>query len=184
MRRDLEVERTSIDLHVDSHVGGAHAGRAPVRPRRRDSATFHARPVMTASMAVRYSRLPRTSVIGRAAAHIVRRAASRDAVSVAPAASAPVRSTRMKGVGPTAPNANRASPSDVIRPHRLIVARSTPRRLVMRPNDAPASVAGNGRAMDATSSPRDKTVRPGPVKTPGSRTTRDPAGPATLTRAP
>src|SRR3954449_10318304 len=160
MRRDLEVERTSIDLHADPHVGGAHAGRAPIRARRRDSATFHARPLMTASMAVRYSRLPRTSVIGRAAAHIVRSAASRAAVSVAPAASAPVRSTRRNGVGPTAPKANRASPSDVINPHRLIVARSTPRRLVMRPNDAPASVAGNGRAVGGPRSPRGKTRAP------------------------
>ncbi len=98
--------------------------------------------------------------------------------------SAPVSSSTTNGRGPTAPKANRTLPEPVTRQHRLIVARSTPRRRVTRPNAAPLTSEGNGRSIDSTSSLGPSTVCPGPMKNSCSGTRRGPAEPIRLTVAP
>ena len=84
MRWKLDVKRSFVHLDANRYLWGAHAEPLPIRPRSRVAATCQLRPVMTSSIAVRYSLLPRTSVIGRAALKSARNAASLALASVPP----------------------------------------------------------------------------------------------------
>ena len=95
----------------------------------------------------------------------------------------PLSSFTTNGRGPTAPNAKRASPEACARQHRLMVARSTPRRRVTRPKAAPTRVDGIGRSIDSTISAPLSIVCPGPVKNSDQRHAPRSPAPVMLTIA-
>src|SRR4029077_19066457 len=161
-RAGLDLDRVlrPVDGNVDPLPGDGHAQAA----RRRSIAVASARRLMTRSIAVRYSRLPRTSEIGLALVSICASSSSFASASPPAAASSPLSSVTANGVGPTAPYANVVRPVDSTRQHRLMVARSTPRRRVTRANAAPRRAGGSGSSIEVASSPGWSTVLPGPTK--------------------